>query len=84
MRLLKILTTVDMAISDLPIIHSAEGEDVMQYATPPQNEYQSRMRVNSFEVYNHVAMKHTRRLIERFKAIKPGQSLVDVWDTHII
>ena len=27
-------------------------------------------------------MKHTPRLVERFKAIKPGQSLVDVWDTH--
>lgn len=27
-------------------------------------------------------MKHTPRLVERFKAIKPGQSLVDVWETH--
>ena len=27
-------------------------------------------------------MKHTPRLVARFKAIKPGQSLVDVWDTH--
>lgn len=74
--------TVDMAISDLPLIQSAEGEEVMQYAVPPQNEYQKRMRANSHEVYNHVAMKHTRRLIERFEAIKPGQSLVDVWETH--
>jgi DNA (cytosine-5)-methyltransferase 1 len=74
--------TVDMAISDLPLIQSAEGEDVMQYDIPPQNEYQKRMRKNSHEVYNHVAMKHTRRLIDRFEAIKPGQSLVDVWETH--
>jgi len=27
-------------------------------------------------------MKHTSRLVERFKAIKPGQNLIDVWDTH--
>lgn len=27
-------------------------------------------------------MKHTARLIERFRAIRPGQSLIDVWDTH--
>ena len=33
-------------------------------------------------VTNHVAMRHTPRLIERFRAIQPGQSLVDVWETH--
>ena len=33
-------------------------------------------------VTNHIAMNHTPRLIERFKAIQAGQSLVDVWETH--
>ena len=27
-------------------------------------------------------MRHTQRLIDRFKAIKKGQSLFDVWETH--
>ena len=27
-------------------------------------------------------MKHTPRLVERFKAIKPGQNLIDVWESH--
>ena len=27
-------------------------------------------------------MKHTQRLIQRFHAIKAGQSLVDVWEEH--
>ena len=77
-----VTVTVDMAISDLPQIQAGEGEDPMKYATPAQNEYQRLMRANSKKVRNHVAMKHTKRLIERFSAIGPGQSLVDVWDTH--
>lgn len=74
--------TVDMAISDLPQLNAGEGDDPMDYATPAQNDYQRLMRANSKKVHNHVAMKHTKRLVERFSAIGPGQSLVDVWDTH--
>ena len=33
---------------------------------------------NSKEIFNHVAMRHTDRLIERFKQIKYGQSVKDV------
>ena len=32
--------------------------------------------------FNHIAMNHTKRLVERFKAIKHGQGLSDVWETH--
>lgn len=74
--------TVDMAISDLPIINSGEGKDIMEYGEMPQNKYQKLMREHSDKVYNHIAMKHTKRLIDRFSAIKPGQSLLDVWETH--
>lgn len=74
--------TVDMAISDLPLINSGEGEEIASYTLPATNAYQRAMRKGAKSVYNHVAMKHTQRLIERFNAIKPGQSLVDVWDTH--
>ena len=74
--------TVDEAISDLPQIESGQGSDILEYEKMPQNEYQSLMRQNSKYVTNHIAMRHTPRLIERFKAIKPGQSLVDVWETH--
>ena len=74
--------TVDEAISDLPQIEAGQGCEVMEYATEPQNDYQRRMRTASRYVLNHIAMRHTPRLVERFKAIKPGQSLVDVWETH--
>lgn len=76
------LVTIDEAIMDLPQIESGHGDEIMSYAHEPQNEYQKTMRINSSFVFNHIAMKHTPRLIERFKAIKPGQNLLDVWDTH--
>lgn len=74
--------TVDEAISDLPQIEACQGAEVMKYPVSPQNDFQALMRANMQYVTNHVAMRHTPRLIERFKAIKPGQSLVDVWETH--
>lgn len=74
--------TVDMAISDLPQILSGEGAEEMEYTSKPENDYQKQMRKGSLVLHNHVAMKHTRRLIERFSAIQPGQSLLDVWEAH--
>lgn len=76
------LITVDEATSDLPQIGAGQGTDVQEYPQEPQNEYQRLMRANSKYVLNHVAMKHTPRLIARFEAIKPGQDLLDVWETH--
>lgn len=74
--------SVDEAISDLPLINSSEGAEVQDYTMEPTNDYQHLMRRNSDRVYNHAAMHHTPRLIERFKAIQPGQNLLDVWETH--
>ena len=74
--------TVDMAVSDLPPIESGEGEERQEYPAPPQNDYQIWVRKNSTSVFNHVAMRHTDRLIERFKVIKPGQSVAHVSEEH--
>ena len=74
--------TVDMAVSDLPLIESGEGEEQQTYRTPPQNDYQAWARKNSTSVFNHVAMRHTGRLIERFKVIKAGQSVAHVSEEH--
>lgn len=74
--------TEDEAISDLPQIEAGQGCEVQEYIHEPANAYQRMMRERSQWVLNHIAMRHTPRLIERFKAIKPGQSLIDVWDTH--
>lgn len=76
------IVTVDEAISDLPQIEAGEGQEIASYPHPPQNKYQELMRRDSSVVLNHIAMRHTPRLVERFKAIKQGQSLIDVWETH--
>jgi DNA (cytosine-5)-methyltransferase 1 len=73
--------TVDMAISDLPPIESGEGGDRQEYRCPPTNPYQVWARKGSTGVFNHVAMRHTQRLIERFKIIRHGQSVANVpWE----
>lgn len=74
--------TVNEAIMDLPQIEAGEGTVQTDYTCAIQNPYQHWMRAKSTHVFNHVAMKHTARLIARFKAIHPGESLIDVWDTH--
>lgn len=70
------------AISDLPDIESGEGDEEQRYALKPLNDYQRWARRGSSFVQNHVAMRHTKRLQERFAAIGFGQSVTDVADTH--
>lgn len=66
------------AISDLPSIEAGEGTEIMEYENSPLNSYQHMLRKGSTNVYNHVAMQHSQRMIERFKAMKCGQSVSDV------
>ncbi len=68
------------AISDLPEINAREGTEVMEYTSEPRTELQEKLRNSSSKLYNHVAMKHSRRMVERFKAMKWGQSTADVPD----
>ena len=71
--------TVWDALSDLPQVTPGEGEDSsVPYPRAARNSYQALMRRGSNGVSNHVAMKHTPRLIARFKHIPVGGSLVDV------
>nr|CAA74997.1 Bpu10I (5m)cytosine-specific DNA modification methyltransferase (C2) [Bacillus pumilus] len=75
--------TVGEALEDLPLIDSGEGvEDAVTYPFEAKTDYQKWLREGSIGVYNHVAMKHTKRLIERFKHIDIGQSLKDVNPEH--
>lgn len=79
---LKPRVSVEDAISDLPYIEAGQGDETQEYRTKPSSDYQKLMRRNSKVVLNHVAMKHTLRLIERFKYIPQGGSLVDVPPEH--
>ncbi|MBQ6654118.1 MAG: DNA cytosine methyltransferase [Erysipelotrichaceae bacterium] len=70
--------TIEQAIMDLPVLEAGQGSDEMDYTIAPSNDYQIWARQNSKKVYNHVSMKHTKRLIERFSNISCGQSVADV------
>jgi DNA (cytosine-5)-methyltransferase 1 len=74
--------TLENAISDLPYIQSGEGAETQQYSVKPQNDYQKWVRMNTETIFNHVAMRHTPRLIERFKNIQFGMSVADVSPEH--
>lgn len=70
------------SISDLPELFANEGQEAQDYLLPPQNEYQRAMRKGSETLYNHVAMQHSHRLVERFKQIKWGESSSDVSEEY--
>lgn len=78
--------TVSEALDDLPLIDSGEGFDFepkkLKYKFAAKSSYQKLMRKNSNGIFNHVAMLHTKRLIERFKHIPQGGSLLDVPAEH--
>ena len=75
--------TIKEAIMDLPQISAGSGKEEQDYPIRPQNDYQRWARGNCKKVYNHIAMRHGDRLIERFKQIKEGQSLKDVSEEHM-
>jgi DNA (cytosine-5)-methyltransferase 1 len=70
------------AIADLPSLEAREGKEEQPFTLDPQNEYQYLIRNNSPMLYNHVAMEHSQRLVERFKHIKWGESSSDVPEEH--
>lgn len=64
---------------DLPEVNAGEGiNELVPYSKSPRSAYQKYLREGSEGVTNHVAMKHTKRLIERFANIPQGGSLLDV------
>jgi DNA (cytosine-5)-methyltransferase 1 len=70
------------AISDLPELEASEGKEEQPYCSEPVTEYQCWARTASELIYNHVAMEHSNRVVERFKHIGWGESSSDVPDEH--
>lgn len=62
------------AISDLPDIEACEGAEEMDYTKEAENDFQKMLRGDCTKVYNHQAMKHSKRMVERFKATQWGKS----------
>lgn len=61
--------SIEEAIMDLPQIEAGQGEEEYAYSMKPTNNYQKWARSNNKTIHNHVAMRHTKRLIERFNNI---------------
>lgn len=80
---LKRCPTLWDAISDLPDIEAREGAEVMKYDKNPSNEYQKWCRDGATVLYNHLAMKHSKRLVERFSQMSWGQSVSDITDERL-
>jgi DNA (cytosine-5)-methyltransferase 1 len=75
--------TLREAIGDLPLVDVGFNEVSVPYHTGPQNDFQHVMREGASDrVFNHQPMKHKKRLIERFRAIMPGESQSDVAHAH--
>jgi DNA (cytosine-5)-methyltransferase 1 len=70
------------AISDLPALAAGEGEEAQPYTLAPQSEYQRWARGAQETLYNHAAMEHSARVVERFKHIGWGESSSDVPQEH--
>ena len=80
-NLLPAITVWD-ALSDLPELEAGDGEEEQSYDTEPQTDFQWWARAEEEILFNHVAMNHTARLVERFKQISSGQSGLDVPKEH--
>lgn len=76
--ILKKSPTLWEAIGDLPEISAREGAEEMDYTKSANHEYQRQIRLGSQKVYNHVAMKHSKRTIERFSLMSHGDSLANI------
>jgi DNA (cytosine-5)-methyltransferase 1 len=69
------ILTVRDAISDLPVVNVGDATERIIYEGPPTNTFQLAMRAGAGdELHNHKPMRHSRRMIERFEQIRPGQS----------
>lgn len=71
------------AISDLPEVapHQFPEDAELSYACDPGNELQKHLRGNSFLATHHIPMRHTPRMVSRFKHIlESGSSTTDYPD----
>ncbi|MCK5538642.1 MAG: DNA cytosine methyltransferase [Bacteroidales bacterium] len=66
------------AISDLPEIEAREGSEEQKYTIKTKTKYQKFLRNGNTTLYNHKAMCHSKRIVERFSSMSCGDSISDV------
>ena len=62
------------AISDLPNLKAGEGDEQIDYSNDTISDYQIKLRGGHKILFNHKAMNHTKRMVERFSKMSWGQS----------
>lgn len=77
-KYLKTAVNVFDAISDLPKLKSGEGSEESVYNSLSISDYQRLMRGDNTILYNHVSMKHTKRIVERYSRIINGSKLNEI------
>jgi DNA (cytosine-5)-methyltransferase 1 len=75
---LKPCPTLWDAISDLPDIEARQGSEEQPYTMAAKTEYQKMLRNGNTTLYNHKAMNHSKRVVERFASMSYGDSISDV------
>ena len=72
------------ALSDLPAVSPREIEEgaFIGFDRRATNSYQRALRGDAIGIFNHVPMRHTPRLIERFKRIPVGGNELAAWEEH--
>jgi DNA (cytosine-5)-methyltransferase 1 len=70
--------TVEDAISDLAFLEAGNGSEIQAYQIAPKTPYQKWARGNLTKLYNHVAMRHTSSMVERFRLIRSGHSIMEM------
>lgn len=76
------VVTCSMALSDLPALEDELGEEVSEYAIPPQNYYQQLMRKNSGVVLNHVAASHSDKVKKIIALVPDGGNYKNLPDEY--
>ena len=66
------------AIGDLPPLETELGEEISKYTSPPQTEYQKKMRGNCNVLSNHVATKHTEMVKSVIALVPEGGNYKDL------
>ena len=65
------ITTIWDAISDLAFLESGEGSEIQNYRSEPLTDYQRFLRDGSYNLFNHIATKHSKIALERLAMIPP-------------
>lgn len=66
------------AIGDLPSRKNTYGEEVDNYSSVPTTKYQKSMRSKSGRLHNHVASKHTEKIINVISLVPDGGNHKDL------